>query len=80
MIKVGKEVLAFVQAHNSHPTRKNANFEKIVFMVRTSGRHQTLNDTHPGMVISCTKFHVCTPSSFGGVKVHLVLTKQKFAV
>ena len=51
--------------------------KKIVLIVGATGRHQTLYDTHPSMVINRTKFHVCTPSSFGRVKVYLCMYKAK---
>ena len=55
---------------------KIATFKKIIFNYGIIVRHQTPNDTYLEVVVSCTQFHLCTPSGLGGVKVYVRTSKN----
>ena len=71
VLKLASRLLTFIFNSKWHSSVKNVIFEKIVFVCDVIMTSLNNYDTHPGMVINRTKFRICTPCSFGGVKVHV---------
>ena len=67
IVEAGTSSKGSAQTKNRFPPAKNAIFEKIIFDCDVIVNSSTSYDTHPwAVVISRTKFHVCTFSSYGG--------------
>ena len=54
--------------------------KKKLILVKTSSKRRELYDNLPKAMINCTQFHICTPSSFSGIKANARTRAKKTAL